>query len=540
MNRRGRTAEAAGWERRKTLLRLGTILSLVLMAAAALLPHAVGADNPYTHITPRTPEGRDIQGIYKLIFWMALVVFVGVQAGIAYTALRFRRRSEDDERPEQVHGNKTLEIAWTILPAIVLLIIFIPTVRTMYAEADNLEVDENTVVIEIYGKQWWWEAHYKQPAEIDGVITANEIRVPQGKKVVFDFYTNNVIHSFWVPQLMGKMDLIPGHVNQLAFTAEQVGYYWGLCAEFCGESHANMQFKVIVEPQEQFDAWIAAWKAGPSQHSADVAGTGDVTKAPAAMGICLACHQINGTNLNIAPVGLNQTQPDGGALGTSQTAGPNLTLFGCRTTIAAGILANTPENLAKWLRDPGAVKPGNYMASAIKGPGEPGGLNEQQITEIVGYLESLQPEGGCPPITGEVLPDDVAAPEANQTAIADSIIKAQEAQAAGATAAAEAQAAASATAAAQPTPPPPDCSGGDGDDGGVGGETPPPASFEVDMLDIRFEPTELDDPRQYRGDHHAGQQRGGAARLRHRRPRHPHRRSGGRRDDDRHDQRRGR
>jgi len=121
-------------QRRKTLLRLSTILSLLMMVGAALLPHAVSADSPFSHITPRSPEGRDIQSIYKLIFWMSLIVFVGVQAGIAYTALRYRRRSEDDERPEQVHGNKTLEIAWTILPAIVLLIIFIPTVRTIYAK----------------------------------------------------------------------------------------------------------------------------------------------------------------------------------------------------------------------------------------------------------------------------------------------------------------------------------------------------------------------------------------------------------------------
>src|SRR5215213_1394354 len=142
MNRRTRTPDTVanltrGRQQRTMLLRLSTILSLLLMVGAALLPHAVSADSPFSHITPRTPEGRDIQSIYKLIFWMSLIVFVGVQAGIAYTALRYRRRSEDDERPEQVHGNKTLEIAWTILPAIVLLVIFIPTVRTMYAEDDE-------------------------------------------------------------------------------------------------------------------------------------------------------------------------------------------------------------------------------------------------------------------------------------------------------------------------------------------------------------------------------------------------------------------
>lgn len=463
-----------------------------MMVGAALLPHAVSADSPFSHITPRTPEGRDIQSIYKLIFWLSLVVFIGVQAGIAYTALRYRRRSDDDERPEQVHGNKTLEIAWTILPAIVLLIIFIPTVRTIYAEAENTEVGSDDVVVEIYGKQWWWEVHYKQPTETDGVITANEIRIPQGKKVVFKLYSNNVIHSFWVPQLMGKMDLIPGHENRLAFTAEQIGFYWGQCAEFCGDSHANMQFKVIVEPQEQFDAWIAAWKAGPTQRSADIAGTGDVKQAPVAMNLCLTCHQINGTNLNSAQAGLDETQPshDGETLGTSQTAGPNLTLFGCRTTIAAGILTNTPENLAAWLHDPGGIKPGNYMESQIK----KGMLSDEAVTEIVGYLQSLRPEGGCPPITGEVLPENVASPAANEAAVEEAMTAAQNAQAtaAAATATASAEAAAaSATAAAeaasQPTAAPEQ---GGGQEQGA----QPPANLEIDMIDINFNPKELTIP----------------------------------------------
>jgi cytochrome c oxidase subunit 2 len=458
------------------------------MAAAALLPHAVSADSPYTHITPRTPDARDIQGIYKLIFWMALVVFVGVQAGIAYTALRYRRRREDDERPEQVHGNKTLEIAWTILPAIVLLVIFIPTVRTMYAEADATKIEPDDVVIEVYGKQWWWEVHYKQPTDTDGVITANEIHVPQGKKVVVELYTDNVIHSFWVAQLIGKTDLIPGHVNKLAFTAEQNGFYWGQCAEFCGDSHTNMKFKVIIQPQSDFDAWIAAWKAGPTQRSAEVAGTGDVTKAPAAMGACIACHRINGVaNMNVGPIGLDETQPKGDQLGTSQTAGPNLTLFGCRTTIAGGIMENTPENLAKWLRDPASIKPGNYMASVIK----KSTLSESQITEIVGYLQSLTPDGGCPPITGEVLPANVASPAANETAVASAIAAAGTAQAADAAGTAQASAtaaAASATAAAQaaaqPTPPP------------AQGAQPPAqqTTFEIDLEDIKFSPNELTIP----------------------------------------------
>jgi heme/copper-type cytochrome/quinol oxidase subunit 2 len=279
---------------------------------------------------------------------------------------------------------------------------------------------------------------------------------------------------------MGKMDLIPGHINKLAFTAEQVGYYWGQCAEFCGDSHANMQFKVIVEPEDQFNAWVEGWKAGPTQLSAQVAGTGDVTKAPAAMGICITCHQIQGTNLNIAPAGINEpAEAENGGIGPAKYAGPNLSLFGCRTYIAAGVLPNTPENLAKWLHDPGGIKPGNYMATQIK----QGSLNDQQIAEIVGYLESLRPEGGCPPITGEVLPDHVASPVANETAVAEAIAAAESVQATSAAA----TAAASATAAAQPTQPPAQ--------GGGGAQQPPPAaSAHIDLVDIRFEPPELTIP----------------------------------------------
>jgi uncharacterized cupredoxin-like copper-binding protein len=209
----------------------------------------------------------------------------------------------------------------------------------------------------------------------------------------------------------------------------------------------------------------------------------------------VTCHQLGGTNLSAAQPGLDQTQPGrDGTLGTSQINGPNLSLFGCRTTIAAGILTNTPEHLAEWLRDPGGIKPGNYMASQIK----KGTLSEEAITEIVGYLESLQPEGGCPPVTGEVLPENVASPEGNNAAIQEAITAAENAQAtaAAATATASAEAAsASATAASeaatqaasQPTPPPDQ--GGGQEQGGQ-----PPANLEVDMVDIAFNPKELTIP----------------------------------------------
>ncbi len=369
------------------------LLAGVLAVSGMILPSVVGAQSPYSTISPATEQGRDIHYLYKLTFWLALIVFIGVQIAIVFTVLHWRRRPGDESRPEQIHGHKTLEIVWTVIPAIILLVIFIPTVRTIYAHDD--QASNPDMVVEVYGKQWWWEVHYPSEDGETPIVTANEIRLPQGKRVVFHLYSNNVIHSFWVPQLTGKMDVMPGHQNRLPIDTEKVGYYFGQCAEFCGDSHALMRFKVIIEPEEQFEAWKDAWRAGPNQLSADYVPEGDITQVPAAFGVCLACHQVEGTNASIAPQGIEQAaMTDDGGAGTAKTAGPDLTLFGCRTTIAAGTLSNTPENLAMWLQDPGAIKPGNYMGLVI----EDDTLSDEQIDELVGYLSSLQPEEGCPEI----------------------------------------------------------------------------------------------------------------------------------------------
>ncbi len=381
--------------RRRTLMRLVTLFALLVMAVGVLLP-AVSAESPYTTLTPQSSQADDIQWLYRLVFFLALVVFIGVQIAIVYTVLRYRRRA-NDERPEQLHGNKTLEVVWTIVPAIVLLAIFIPTVRTIYAHADEAEAGNFTV--EVYAKQWWWEIHYADDTgAAAGVITANDIVVPQGKDVVFKLFSNNVIHSFWVPQLSGKLDVMPGHVNKLPISTDNLGMYFGQCAEFCGDSHALMRFKVIVQPQEVFDQWAAGWKAGPSQTSAEFVPDGDLTKIPAAFGLCLACHQVEGTTASIAPEGLDEEAlTDTGEMGPAKYAGPNLSLMGCRTTIAAGVLPNTPENMAKWLYDPRAIKPGVYMGEVI----QKGSLTDEQIQELVDYLESLKPAEGCPQIPAQ-------------------------------------------------------------------------------------------------------------------------------------------
>lgn len=390
MNRRG---PAGG--RQSLMRRLVTFGSMAVVALVAL---AACTDDysPYSTLSPRTSAAEDIQGIYKLVFWMALVVFIGVQFAIAYVVLRYRRRGDDNTRPPQIHGNKTLEVVWTIIPAIVLLVIFIPTVSIMYDHAEDAEGGD--YVIEVYGKQWWWEVHYPYMGVEgeDGVktplVTANEIYVPVGQDIQIKLFSNNVIHSFYVPQLIGKMDVIPGHENEISFTVPEAGRYFGECAEFCGDSHAWMRFQVIAVEQDQFDSWVAAQNGAPSS-AAQTYGTDDAGQVtyPQEFGICIACHRVNGTPAQFSPIGLEEEAGTKDAPGAARTSGPNLGLYACRSTIGAGILPNTLEDLKAWLRDPGSIKPGNYMATVI----EPGTLSEDAIDAIANFLFSLEPDGGC-------------------------------------------------------------------------------------------------------------------------------------------------
>lgn len=376
-----------------------TVGALLAMVAAVLLPRLVSAqEDPYTQIAPKSGVADDIQFLYKIVFWLALLVFIGVQAVIVWTVLRYRRRGDGDERPVQVHGNKTLEIMWTVIPAVILVAIFIPTVQVMF-DADR-GAEQGEYVVEVYGKQWWWEVHYARPEALADVWTANDIYIPVGRSVTFQLNSANVIHSFYVPQLMGTMDLIPGHTNSFKVTAREPGMYYGECKEFCGTSHAYMRFKVIAVPQDQFDRYIDGWRAGPNSQAAPLAADGNIDRIPQSMALCLGCHNIGGVTQN--PGG--QPYPPGGPLpkglpaGTEAgiTFGPNLSMVACRTHLAAGILPNDEEHLRTWLHYPGGVKPGNYMSLQIK----EGTLKPEQIDQIVAYLKTLQPEGGCPEITG--------------------------------------------------------------------------------------------------------------------------------------------
>lgn len=343
---------------------LGRMLIPLSLGVALLVLLSGCANVPQTTVLPKTEAAQQIQDLYVLIFWLAVVVFIGVQGGLLYVLWRFRARP-GHELPEQTHGNTTLEIGWTIAPAVILVVMAVPTIRTIFAleSAPPPSPDGNPpLVVEVIGKQWWWEFRYPEVQLANGepLTTANEMVIPTGRTVYLSITSDNVIHSFWVPQLMGKVDAMPNHDNRLWFTATDPGQYFGQCAEYCGIQHAQMRMNVIAMTPTDYQAWVAR-SSRPAEPVTDIAREG--AEAFVANG-CAGCHTIDGNPTAIGKIG------------------PNLSHFGSRTTLAAGILPNTPENLASWLLDPQAVKPGNIMPTLNVRP--------RDIEALVAYLHGLR------------------------------------------------------------------------------------------------------------------------------------------------------
>ena len=342
---------------RNALLGLG--LAVLLLASGCGLA-APPSEVPQTTIFPKSDGAHIINNLYVLIFVLATIVFFLVQGGLVYILWRYRYR-EGHPLPEQVHGNTKLEIGWTIGPAIVLLAIAIPTIQAIFALESPPDIGEpgqqvaGSLPIEVIGHQWWWEFRYPE----QNIVSANELVVPVGRTVELRMRSDDVIHSWWVPQLMGKQDVMPAHVNILWFTAIEAGQYRGQCAEYCGIQHALMRMTAIVHSQADWDAWVAR-NQRPAQPTTDLAQQGAEVFSRNA---CVGCHAIQGTN-------------------AQSRIGPDLSHFGSRTTLAAGILDNTPENLARWLRNPQEVKEGNKMPNL--------NLRPQEVDALVEYLYSLK------------------------------------------------------------------------------------------------------------------------------------------------------
>lgn len=400
-------------QRQNRSARRGVIPKLVslgiLAMTAMVLLSACGpeGDKPYSTTSPASDTADDIHGLYKLVFWLSLIVFVGVQFAVVYLSLRYRRTKGSTKRPPQVHGNKRLELIWTILPAIVLLVLLIPTLTILYDH--DAQASEGDLQVDVYGKQWWWEFQYGEDQVQNGqdleITTANEIVIPVGRNTVFNLYSNNVIHSFWVPQLTGKLDVIPGHVNSLSITPTEEGEFYGECAEFCGAQHAWMRFKITVVSEEEFYSWVNNWRTSPAVSAQPQEEGSGIVQAPAKFSVCLSCHSFNGFENSGALTGI--TAP--------ATFGPDLTMLVCRETFAAGMMETTPENLKQWLMNPESVKPGNYMSTQI-GPGKPIELTEEEADEFVDFLFSMKPAGGCYSANGWEGTDSMGTPVASPVA----------------------------------------------------------------------------------------------------------------------------
>jgi len=333
-----------------TLVSLAAVLIFSLLVWLGWDATSSTVDNPQTTLSPLSENARSVNDVYKLITILAGAVMIGVLTLTLAFAVVFRERP--GREAQQIHGNPRLEVFWTLIPVIIVVAIAVPSFQVIVDTTDD--APDGSLEVVATGHQWWFEFEYPGL----GVVTANELHIPVGQTVNVELRSVDVIHSFWVPRLSGKVDMVPGHDNRLWFTPEEAGVYLGQCAEFCGTSHANMRFRVFVDTQADFDAWVASQAADALPPEGDLATAGQTV----ATTICAACHTIRGTN-------------------AAGKIGPDLTHVGSRTTIASGILENTPENLRAWITNPPGEKPGSKM------PVLP--LTDEQIVQVAEYLQGL-------------------------------------------------------------------------------------------------------------------------------------------------------
>jgi cytochrome c oxidase subunit 2 len=287
------------------------------------------------------------------VLYVTGVIFLIVFGLILFAVVRFRRRPDDDGRePPQMFGSNRLESAWTIVPVLIVLVLSLTTARVLQS-VQNAPRPLNALDVTVIGHQWWWELRYPKL----GIVTANELHVPVSDPTWLTLLSADVAHSFWVPRLAGKTDLIPNRVNHMWIAPSVPGLYIGQCAEYCGTQHAKMLLRVYVHPRAEFERWAQA-QADPMLSPASVAAGKRVFQRTG----CVNCHAVAGT------------------IGNGRY-GPDLTHLMSRATLAAGAAPNTPQTLRAWIHDPNTFKPGSHM------PGMQ--LTDREVNELVDYLLTL-------------------------------------------------------------------------------------------------------------------------------------------------------
>ena len=324
----------------------------VYIATVNIATVAVPTEN-LSIFDPVSPVSTTIRDLFMLVFGVIGIIFVITEGALVWSIFRYRSKGDETSEPPQIYGSNPIELAWTVIPVIIVFVLFLVTTRTIYS-LDLQEPPEGALRVKVTGHQWWWEFQYE---DLD-ITTAGELHVPKGVPVFIELRSFDVIHSFWVPRLSGKTDAIPNRENHLWFQADEIGTWYGQCAEFCGTQHAKMLIRVISEEKSDFDLWVANQQLDAVEVPTPLHG-----KEMFLSLACVNCHNIDGVMLQ------------GGFA-------PNLTHLMSRDTIASGAAENTPENLKKWLRNPDSIKDGCLMPNMM--------LSEDQIDSLVEYLTTLK------------------------------------------------------------------------------------------------------------------------------------------------------
>ncbi|MGC8550128.1 MAG: cytochrome c oxidase subunit II [Acidobacteriaceae bacterium] len=303
------------------------------------------------------PSSKPADEIFHLAVFTLVVtggIFVAVGGAMLYAMIKFRRRKDDDgSEPVQVYGSPQIEVAWTMVPVLIVVVLFLTSARLIFAIQDAPK-PQQALSITVVGHQFWWQVQYPKY----GFATANEIHVPVGQATYIKLLSADVVHSFWIPELAGKTDCIPNHVNETWILPTKVGLYKGQCSQFCGAAHAKMLLRVYVDTPAQFQAWLKNQEK-PAVEDPAVAAGREVFMNNA----CMDCHEVRGTPAN-------------------GQYGPDLTHLASRATLGSGSVMNTPANLREWIKDPEHFKPGVLMPAMQ--------LDNKQLDEVTAYLCSLR------------------------------------------------------------------------------------------------------------------------------------------------------
>lgn len=348
---------------RQRLTRLLALAGTAVLLASCSLVEPEEA--PLSTFEPAGPNAERIDGLFWMVFWIATIIFFLVMGAIVVMVLVFRDRGKEGAKePKQLHGSPKLEVVWTVIPALILAAIAVPTVSAVF---DLTGCDDDSMRVEIVGHQWWFEYHYPDQA----IDTANVLVIPAGEEVCAEMTSDDVMHNFWIPALHGKRYLVPGQTTELRLEADEPGEYWGHCAEFCGLSHSLMRARVVALDSADFEAWVSGQQEPATLPEEGTPGH-DGYQVFLNKG-CTQCHTVrfdDESASNIVP--------------REAFNGPDLTHFASRNVFAGASLPEEgqsyEEALKEWLADPPRVKPGSFMPYLA--------LTEQEIDALIVWLES--------------------------------------------------------------------------------------------------------------------------------------------------------